>query len=256
MLAPATIGVEVLDDPDADPALVRRMLTDITRTNRWLGGAHAVRVGLKHLLHSVPPGTSLRLLDVGTGAGDLPRAAAHYCETVHVNLQGVGIERPREAARLAHEQGLPTVVACGSALPFGPATGDRRQATTATASWSRHASPVTRRCCDVDIVLISQLLHHFDDDAAVELIREAARVARLGVILTDLRPMHGAAQGFRLAGLVLGLHRVTVTDGVVSMARGRPARTLAHLAHRAGATELLAHDLPLARVVVAFRTRQ
>ncbi len=246
-LTPAAIGVEVLDDHDADPALVRRMLTDITRTNRWLGGAHAVRVGLRHLLHDVPPGTSLRLLDVGTGAGDLPRAAARHCDTVHVNLQGVGVERHREAARLAHEHGLPTVVACGSALPFG------RTGTRDTRRVTGHESRVTGQ---VDIVLISQLLHHFDDDAAIALIREAASIARVGVVLTDLRPMRGAAAGFRLAGLLLGLHRVTVTDGVVSMARGRSAQALGELAHRAGAKEMLARDLSLARVVVAFGTRQ
>ena len=72
VLAPAVIGVEVLDNPGADPALVRRMLTDIARTNRWLGGAHAVRVGMQHLCRDVLRGTTMRLLDVGTGAGDLP----------------------------------------------------------------------------------------------------------------------------------------------------------------------------------------
>src|SRR5690606_29884860 len=114
---------------------------------------------------------SFRLLDVGTGAGDLPLVARRWAERRGLGMPSVGIERHRAAARLAHEHGVPCIVACGSALPFRAA---------------------------IDIVLISQLLHHFDDAATITLIREAASVARHGVILTDLRPMRGATPGFRL----------------------------------------------------------
>jgi hypothetical protein len=40
------IGVELLDDPTADPALVAASLRDIARANRWFGGAAAMRRGL------------------------------------------------------------------------------------------------------------------------------------------------------------------------------------------------------------------
>lgn len=249
LLAPATIGVEVLDSAGADPVLVRRMLSDIARANRWLGGTGAVAAGLKILLAPGDRGHSFTLLDVGTGAGDLPQAARAWGQRRGIDIRGVGLERHRAAAHLAHEQGVPCVVACGSALPFRSAvTRDTGRVTTML----RHASRVTSH--GVDIVLLSQLLHHFDDNAAVTLIREAAMVARHGVILTDLRPMPGAAICFRLAGGALGFHRSTVDDGIVSIARGRPAAALAQLARRAGAIAPTARDLPLARVVVAFRT--
>ena len=71
-LATTPLGVELLDDPAADPATVRSSLGDIARSNRWLGGRAAVRFGLDRLLKKLPHERRLTLLDVGTGAGDLP----------------------------------------------------------------------------------------------------------------------------------------------------------------------------------------
>lgn len=254
-LAPATIGIEVLDSPGADSALVRRMLSDIARANRWLGGISALEAGLQFLLGSAPPAQPLALLDVGTGAGDLPRVAEAWGRRRGVDIRGVGVERHPAAARLARDNGVPCVVACGSALPFrSNATGDGQRATTASPLDLRPLSPVARCRSSIDIVLISQLLHHFDDGTATDLIRAAAQVARHGVILTDLRPMMGAAIGFRLAGWALRFHPTTVDDGIVSVARGRSAAALSRLAQRAGARHPMARNLAMARVVVAFRT--
>jgi hypothetical protein len=246
VLTQAPIGVEVLDSPGADPALVRRMLADIACANRWLGGVSALRVGLRFLLGTAPRSMPLTLLDVGTGAGDLPLAAQRWARKRGIALHSVGVERHRAAAQLSNENGVPCVVACGSALPFRTPI---------------HHSPASPPCGtgqalsqSVDIVLISQLLHHFDDDAATTLIREAVAVARHGVILTDLRPMAGAALGFQLAGWALRFHPTTVSDGIVSVSRGRTAHMLGQLACRAGAVAPLVRDLGRARVVVAFRT--
>ena len=38
------IGIELLDDPDADPAAVTLSLRNVARANRWFGGAAAVAV--------------------------------------------------------------------------------------------------------------------------------------------------------------------------------------------------------------------
>lgn len=260
-LAPTHIGVEILDSPTADPALVRRMLGDIARANRWFGGVRAMKAGLRVLQPATTP-QRLTMLDVGTGAGDLPLAAREWGRAHGVDIGGVGVERHRAAARLSHDNGVPCVVACGSALPFRSAgTRDTEHGTSKDGISARSASRVPRPDVStrvprhfVDVVLISQLLHHFDDAAAVALIAEAASVARRGVILADLRPTFGAATAFRLAGRVMGFHHSTVTDGVVSVARGRSATALAALASRAGARSPIARNLSIARVMVAFRT--
>ncbi|HWB42077.1 MAG TPA: hypothetical protein VG500_12495, partial [Gemmatimonadales bacterium] len=60
------LGVELLDDPAADPATVVRSLGNVARANRWFGGAAAVRHGLGRLLRGVPRERPLTLLDLGT----------------------------------------------------------------------------------------------------------------------------------------------------------------------------------------------
>ena len=41
-LTPSPVGTELLDDPGADPAVVAESLRNISRSNRWFGGAAAV----------------------------------------------------------------------------------------------------------------------------------------------------------------------------------------------------------------------
>jgi hypothetical protein len=145
-----------------------------------------------------------------------------------VTLRGIGVERLPAAAALAHAGGLPTMLACGGTLPLADQS--------------------------VDLVLASQLAHHLDADGTIALCREAQRVARRGVIIADLRPSRLAATGYRLAGPLLGLHQTTIDDGVLSLARGRDAATLAALAGQAGGRDVVATSLPCARVVIAWRT--
>lgn len=77
-------GVELLDDPCAEPAQVCESLRNIARSNRWFGGAAAVRFGLRRALTPDPriPGSPnpLTFLDVGTGLGDLPRMAQAWAD--------------------------------------------------------------------------------------------------------------------------------------------------------------------------------
>ena len=57
------IGVELLDDRQADPALVRESLRHLARSNRWFGGVLAVKAGISRLLGSRRP-VERKLLDI------------------------------------------------------------------------------------------------------------------------------------------------------------------------------------------------
>lgn len=226
-LTPSAIGHEILDDPAADPVHVRRMLTDIARSNHLFGGVRSLHRGLRQLLPFGGAGRVTTLLDVGTGAGDLPRAAARWGAGHRHPITSVGLERHAAAARLATELGTPTLVGCGGALPLA----DR----------------------SIDLVLMSQLLHHLDDASAVVLLAEADRVARVGVIVLDLRPSRLAATAFRMVGPLLRFDPDTTNDGIISLARGRTAPALAALARQAGACSPRAGHLAMARVVMTWR---
>ncbi|MEP6745032.1 MAG: methyltransferase domain-containing protein, partial [Gemmatimonadota bacterium] len=150
-------GTELLDDPAADPVAVRRSLVNIARANRWFGGTAAVLHGLSRVLGRTRSlHSDVSLLDLGTGAGDIPAAARRWGADHGIALRTVGLERLRPAAQLARSTALPLTLGCVSALPF--------------------------RTGAVDVVVISQLLHHLDAEAATALLRDAARVARRGVV--------------------------------------------------------------------------
>ena len=72
----------------------------------------------------------------------------------------------------------------------------------------------------IDVVMCSQVLHHFEFEDAERLVREMNRVARVAVIVSDLRRSWVAAAGFWLVSFPMGFHPVTRHDGVVSVLRG------------------------------------
>jgi len=224
-LEPADFGTELLDDPGAAAALVCESLRNIARANRWFGGASAVRFGLARALPKATGGP-LSLLDVGTGLGDLPRMAVAWAARRGVALRPLGLERHGAAARLARNGGLAAVVGDGGALPF--------------------------RSGSVDLVLLSQVAHHFAPAAIVRLLRECARVARHAIIVADLRRSSLAAVGFRLAGTLLGFDRDTLRDGVTSLRRGFTTASLGALLAEVGGTAQIARR-PGARLVAVWR---
>jgi hypothetical protein len=86
----------------------------------------------------------------------------------------------------------------------------------------------------VDLVVCSQVLHHFERDGAVRLVREMRRVARRALIVSDLRRSWIAMTGFWLVSFPLGFHPVTRHDGALSVLRGFTAVELGDIV-RAGA---------------------
>ena len=203
-----TVGTELLDDPAADPAAVTLSLRNVARANRWFGGAAAVRHGLARLLRDVPSGRPLTLLDLGTGAGDLPRRAVRWARRRGHTLRPLGLELSRPAAALAATAGVPCVVACAGVPPL--------------------------RERSVDLVLVSQVAHHFTRDAAVHLFRTCDTLARVGVVVADLRRGRLAPLAFRVGATALRFDPITLADGITSIRRGYTAGELRALLAAAG----------------------
>ena len=210
-------GVELLDEAGVPPDVRLRSLRDVARSNRLFGGLRAVLLEVERAL----PGMGPRgiLLDVGTGVGDVPAAAAALARRRGIRLDTVGLDLAPELARASLAR--TTAAVCGDAfrLPFA----DR----------------------SLDVVTCSQLLHHFLEPEGRLLLAELHRVARHRVIVSDLRRSWLAAGGFWLAAFPLGFHAVTRHDGPLSVLRGFTAAELralvrdatgaaADVRHRAG----------------------
>ncbi|HEX5633697.1 MAG TPA: methyltransferase domain-containing protein, partial [Gemmatimonadales bacterium] len=208
--APAVspVGTELLDDPAADPAAVAESLRHIARANYWFGGRAAVRYGMAQLCERWRADRPLTLVDVGTGLGDLPRDLVRWGEKRGLRVVPLGIERSRVAAGLAARHGVPMVVGCAGSLPL-----------------ARHS---------VDVVLASQVAHHFSAAAAARFFVELSRVARFGVVVADLRRSPLAESLFRLGSRLLQFDESTRADGVTSIRRGYTREELHALIRRSG----------------------
>jgi len=204
---------EILDDPDVDPELVTRSLADVARSNFFFGGLSSAIEELKGTLKEVP--RQATLLDVGTGLGDIPCRAREVARKSGIELTTVGLDSAIELAR-ANRHAL-TLSVCGDALllPFAD-----------------HS---------IDIVMCSQVLHHFMGVDGLRLLREMNRVARVRVIVSDIRRSWIAAAGLWLLSFPLRFHAVSRHDGVVSVMRGFTPEELADTVRDAVAQKPVVH---------------
>ncbi len=202
-------GVELLEEPGVTPALLRRSLGDVARANTLFGGTRAVLLELAPLF-AARRGGKISLLDAGTGAADIPIAARRLAGEHGVTLTAIGVD---------------------FAAPLAAAAADRLDQSLCA---DVRALPLRSR--SVDVVVCSQLLHHFQEHRIGEVLRELNRVARERVIVSDLVRSWVAAAGIWLVSFPLRFHPVSRHDGVVSVLRGFTARELEqHVATATGA---------------------
>jgi ubiquinone/menaquinone biosynthesis C-methylase UbiE len=141
----------------------------------------------------------LEILDVGTGAADMPLAFARRgWRTVAIDAHAAVLRYAEAAA--ANEPAVEIVNADGRSLPYPDAS--------------------------FDVAHSSLLIHHLDPAEAVIALVEMRRVARHGVVVNDLRRGLVPLAATALSAAVLGRSRVTRIDGIRS---ARRSYTLAEL---------------------------
>lgn len=203
------MGHEVLDEPGVAPALVMRSHRDIARANALFGGTRAVTTRVRAIAHTLPPAPLV--VDVGAGSGDVLDAVCAVLRASGRRPRPVAIDTAVVLAPVVRLRGSHFI--CGSifALPL------------ATAS--------------ADLVIASQVVHHFTDTDVHSVLAELNRVARHAVLVSDLRRSWLAAAGLWATSFPLGFHPVSRHDGVVSVLRGFAPDELRSAIHQAvGAT--------------------
>jgi SAM-dependent methyltransferase len=217
-------GVEILDAPDVDPELVKRSLADVARANALFGGTSSALDELGNALKEVP--REATLLDVGTGLGDIPCRAREEARRNGVELTTIGLDAAAELASASRSSVDFAVCADALRLPFPENS--------------------------IDIVMCSQVLHHFAGSESAELLREMNRVARVRVIVSDIRRSWIAAAGLWLASFPLRFHAVSRHDGVVSVMRGFTPEELEDTVHEATGLRAIAHRRRAFRVTTSW----
>ncbi|HET7030452.1 MAG TPA: methyltransferase domain-containing protein [Candidatus Limnocylindrales bacterium] len=207
---------EVLDGPlDDEPALVGN-LRDLARINRLTGGAALSERAIADLVATTPGASIGSVLDVGTGAADIPaRLIASARRHGNALVVTASDSRPEvlAAARRARPAleglaGLELAVADGRGLP-----------------WPDGA---------FDVAHASLVLHHLSPGDAVAFLRELRRVARQGIVVNDLVRGRLFWIGGWLLVHAIATSRFTRHDGPLSVRRAYSRGELAALVADAG----------------------
>lgn len=188
---------EMMDLPGQPQELLEDDLRNLRILNRYLGGTRgALRAIASLVAEKKLDGFSL--LDIGTGSGDIAQAVLQWAQRSRLEARIVGLEsEPVTAATAARRSRLfpeiSVVRGDGTNPPF-PAGS-------------------------FDFVLASQLLHHFSEEKIVALLKSWARLARKGIIVSDLARHPVAYHGVRVLTRLFTRNVMTRTDAPLSVRR-------------------------------------
>jgi len=198
---------ELMDDPALDPEEHRKALAGLARLNAFSGSVGVLWTPLVKIARNL--GRPLRVLDVATGSGDVPRGLLKKAAAAGIALEMAGCDIS------------PTAIAT--------AQKDAPQVRFFVHDALRNPLPD-----GFDAVTCSLFLHHLDDDDAARLLRRMADAAGSLVLVNDLARSRFNYLAVWVACRVLSRSRVVRFDGPASVRSAySPGEALA-LAERAG----------------------
>lgn len=198
-----------MDLPQPVTAELERDLENLRQLNRYFGSYAVIRHFARRWIR---PGDKLRLVDLATGSGDIPRLLADHARKVGAQVQIEAVDQQGATVEIARR--------LSSAYPeisFVQAN---------IMEWN----PAER----YDIVFNSLALHHFSETDAVRLLRHCRDLSRRFVLVSDLRRGLLATVGVYLLTAFVFREPMTREDGRTSAARAFSFAELAELAHQAG----------------------
>jgi 2-polyprenyl-3-methyl-5-hydroxy-6-metoxy-1,4-benzoquinol methylase len=167
--------LEMMDRPQPISAELERDLQRLRQLNRWFGN---YRLVLGFLRSWIKPDAQMRVVDLATGSGDIPRLIIDYARKLgaHVEIDAVD------------QQPATTQIATTLSTDYPEISYYE----TNILEWKGSQ--------DYDIVLCSLVLHHFSDEDAVTVLRRCRELSKRFVLVSDLR------RGFLLQ---VGVHVLT-----------------------------------------------
>jgi ubiquinone/menaquinone biosynthesis C-methylase UbiE len=231
---PRSERLELMDEPIEDTAELAENFRDIERVNSLLGGTAII---LRHLPSLLPPASvsqPVTMLDLATGSADIPVAVVRWARRRSLELRVIASDNSPDILGLAR-------ATCAGFPEISVQQLDAR----AVELPDNH----------VDIVLCSLALHHFDPDAAVQVLREMHRLGRSGFILNDLKRGRLGFAAAWLASRVTTRNRLTRNDAPLSVRRAYTPAELAALLDRAGVTGASITTHPWFRMVAVSTPR-
>ncbi|MEP7274143.1 MAG: methyltransferase domain-containing protein [Acidobacteriota bacterium] len=190
--------LELIDGTDYSSEEFATGLSDLRRVNRYLGGKRALFRHLFPMIEAVRR-PRVRLLDLGTGSADLPIAIVKWARKRGIIVDFVVMDLSDQAAHEARQLSV-----------------DYPEISTVQADALQPPFPAQ----SFDFVLASLFLHHFDTPAAARLIAAFAQIARVAVVINDLRRHPIAYYSIKVLTRIFRAGRLCQHDAALSVRRG------------------------------------
>lgn len=195
---PQPISPELLSD-----------LRNLRTLNRHFGSYRLIRHFLRRWIRS---GEKLRILDLATGSGDIPRLVVDFARKAGGEVEIDAVDFQASTIEIARQlsTGFPEIrYHCADIHHFGAE-------------------------CSYDFVLFSLALHHFSSDEAVKMLRRCRTLSRGKVLVADLCRSWFAKLGIDLLTATVFREAMTRNDARASVKRSFSFQELDHLAREAG----------------------
>jgi 2-polyprenyl-3-methyl-5-hydroxy-6-metoxy-1,4-benzoquinol methylase len=201
--------LELMDRPQPVSDELERDLHNIRQLNRWFGSYRLISFFLKRWIR---PGARLRVVDLATGSGDIPRLSADYARQVGAEVRIDALDQQLATLEIAKRLSVdyPSIAFIEANL----------------LEWEPPEP--------YDIVLCTMALHHFSEQDAVRVLRRCRELSRKFVLISDLRRSWFGTVGVRLLTATIFREPMTQHDARLSMVRAFSFFELDLLASQAG----------------------
>ena len=201
--------MEMMDRSQQVSKELQTDLENLEKLNRYFGSHLLVRYFLRRWLRR---GKLVRLLDLCTGFGDIPRFIVDWCRHNAIPIEITAVDLQQATLELAKERSgsYPEITyVAGNVLDFEP------------------SSPV-------DFVFCSLALHHFSDEEAGTLIRQTGLMTRGNILFSDIERSDLGIVGIYALTAFVFREPMTRFDGRLSMRRAFSFGEMGRLAELAG----------------------
>ena len=201
--------LEMMDRTQPVSSELERDLQRLRQLNRWFG---SYRLVLHFMRRWIKPGARLRVVDLATGSGDIPRLLVDFARNIGTHIEVDAVDRQSATLEIARKlsAGYPEI--------------------------SFHEADILGWHCaqDYDIALCSLVLHHFSDADAVNLLRRCRELSKRFVLLSDLRRGFLLRAGVHVLTAVVFREAMTRFDARLSARRAFSFSEMRQLAIRGG----------------------
>jgi len=200
---------ELMDLPQPVSNELEVDLQNLRQLNRFFGGHALVS---RFLRDWIRPGKLLRVLDLATGSGDVPRLVVDHARSLDANVEVTAVDQQTSTLEIARQ--------LSADYPeISYQHGD-------ILEWGNDDT--------YDIVLCTLALHHFGEEDAVRLLQRCRKLSHGCVLVSDLRRGFLATVGIYLLTAIIFRAPMTKADGRASAERAFSFREFRSLAEWAG----------------------